>query len=159
MIMSEINYSIALRCIGEDLQRQGIKAFDIMRDGDLYIVLCGHQQPPATMPATIRYTSAEIAVLDRHGEERRGKKTNNEFLNQAQMLRAIGDHLDKYDSNLIRVTNNSVDLEEYLFRVEYITREGEHVVDDRPGSAIFDMCILMYQKRSRISRAYGRSTR
>jgi hypothetical protein len=31
--------------------------------------------------------------------------------------------------------------------VEYVTREGDHVVDDRPGSAIFDMCVLMVQKR------------
>ena len=63
------------------------------------------------------------------------------------MLRAIGDYLDKYGSNLIRISNNDVGIEDSLFRVEYVTREGEHVVDDRPGSAIFDMCVLMVQKR------------
>ena len=63
------------------------------------------------------------------------------------MLRAIGDYLDKYSSNLIRISNNDIGIEDSLFRVEYVTREGDHVVDDRPGSAIFDMCVLMVQKR------------
>jgi hypothetical protein len=145
--MSEVKYSIALRCIGQDLVQRGLRTFDIKREGSHFIALCGNLEPPAAMTETIRYSPADIEFLDRSGESQRGENTDKKFLHQAQMLRAIGDFLDKYDSALIHITNNAVQLEESLFRVEYVTREGEHIVDDSPGSAIFDMCVLMVQKR------------
>jgi hypothetical protein len=145
--MSEGKYSIALRCIGQDLVQRGLKTFDIKREGNHFTAVGGYQEPPAGTTEIIRYTPADIEFLDRSGETQRGKANEKEFLHQAQMLRAIGDYLDKYDSNLIRISNKEVGIEDSLFRVEYVTREGDHVVDDRPGSAIFDMCVLMVQKR------------
>jgi len=145
--MSEVMYAVALRCIGQDLVQRGIKTFDIKREGSHFTAVCGYQEPPAGTTEIIRYTPADIEFLDRSGESQRGKEADKEFLHQAQMLRAIGDYLDKYSSNLIRISNNDVGIEDSLFRVEYVTREGDHVVDDRPGSAIFDMCVLMVQKR------------
>ena len=145
--MSNGNYSIALRCIGQDLVQRGLKTFDIKREGNHFTAVGGYQEPPAGTTEIIRYTPADIEFLDRSGETQRGKANEKEFLHQAQMLRAIGDYLDKYDSDLIRISNKDVGIEDSLFRVEYVTREGDHVVDDRPGSAIFDMCVLMVQKR------------
>ncbi len=156
--MSVVKYSIALRCIGQDLQRRALKSFDLRVEGEDFIVVSGAQELPASTPQSIRYTPANIESSHRHGEEERGKAAKKEFLHQAQMLRAIGEYLDKYDSTLIRITNNDVELEEALFRVEYLTREGEHVLDDRPGSAIFDICVLMYQKRGNKSAARGTSS-
>lgn len=157
--MSDAKYAIALRCIAQDLVQRGLKTFDIKREGSHFVALCDYQGPPAATTETIRYTPEDIEILHRRGETQRGKKADNEFLNPAQMLRAIGDFLDKYDSTLIHVTNNDIQIEESLFRVEYITREGEHVIDDRPGSAIFDMCVLMVQKRRQLTMAHGRSAR
>jgi hypothetical protein len=145
--MSDGKYSIALRCIGQDLVQRGLKTFDIKREGNHFTAVGGYQEPPAGTVEITRYTPADIELLDRSGETQRGKANEKEFLHQAQMLRAIGDYLDKYDSNLIRISNKDVGIEDSLFRVEYVTREGDHVVDDRPGSAIFDMCVLMVQKR------------
>jgi hypothetical protein len=145
--MSEGKYSLAMRCIGQDLVQRGLKTFDIKREGHHFTAVCGYQDPPAGTTEVIRYTPADIEFLDRSGESQRGKEAGKEFLHQAQMLRAIGDYLDKYSSNLIRISNNDIGIEDSLFRVEYVTREGDHVVDDRPGSAIFDMCVLMVQKR------------
>jgi len=145
--MADGKYSIALRCIGQDLVQRGLKTFDIKREGNHFTAVGGYQEPPAGTTEIIRYTPADIEFLDRSGETQRGKPNEKEFLHQAQMLRAIGDYLDKYDSDLIRISNKDVGIEDSLFRVEYVTREGDHVVDDRPGSAIFDMCVLMVQKR------------
>ena len=36
-----------------------------------------------------------------------------------------------------------------VFRIEYETREGERVVDDRSGSAIYDLCVNMYKRRGK----------
>ncbi|HEY7557968.1 MAG TPA: hypothetical protein VIH18_24460 [Candidatus Binatia bacterium] len=155
--MSEVKYSIALRCIGQDLVQRGLRTFDIKREGSHFIALCRNQDPPSATTETVRYTPADIEFLDRSGESRRGEKAEKEFLHQAQMLRAIGDFLDKYGSTLIHITNNAVQVVESMFRVEYVTREGEHIVDDSPGSAIFDMCVLMVQKRKQNSTANGRA--
>lgn len=155
--MAEVSYATALRCIGQDLERRGLQTFEILRERSHFIVLCADQELPAARPEALQYTPADIEILDRSGEGQRSKNSAREFLNQGQMLRAIGDYLDKYGSTLIRISKSNVESEEPFFRVEYISREGENVIDDRPGAAIFDMCVLMYQKRRVLSGAPGGS--
>jgi hypothetical protein len=145
--MSGAQYSIALRCIAQDLVRRGMKIFEIKPEGSHFVVSCGDSETLADAMETLRYTPADIEFLDRAGESQRGKKAQKEFLHQAQMLRAIGDYLDKYDSILIRIAKNGTQPTDCPFRVEYRTRESDLVIDDRPGAAIFDMCVLMVQKR------------
>jgi hypothetical protein len=157
--MSEINYSIALRCIGQDLERRGLKAFAIKRDGNHFVVLPNDPNGSAAVSTVIRYTPSDIEIIDRSGETRRGDRWTQEFLHRAQMLRSIGDYLDKYGSALISITYNAVDQADSPFRVEYITREGEHHIDDRPGTEIFDECVLMFQKRSKTAEVPRRTSR
>jgi hypothetical protein len=146
--MSDVSYSIALRCIGQALERRGVKSFVIRRDASQFVVLAGDKEPPAAAREIVRYTPSDIEIIDRCGETQRGEPAHPEFLHRAQMLRAIGEYLDKYRSTLISIAAPEVGSSESPFRVEYVTREGEHVVDDRPGAAIFDECVLMFQKRS-----------
>lgn len=146
--MSEVNYSIVLRCIGQDLERRGLKSFAINRDGSHFVVYPGD---PKAAAERVRYTPADIELMDRCGETGRGNQATQEFLHRAQMLRAIGDYLDKYGSTLISITYNDLEHTESPFRVEYITREGERLIDERPDAAIFDECVLMLQKRSQMA--------
>lgn len=146
--MSEVNYSIALRCIGQDLERRGLKTFAIKRDGSHFVVF---PSDPKAAAERIRYTPADIEIMDRCGETGRGNQASQEFLHRAQMLRAIGDYLDKYGSTLISITYNDLEHTKSPFRVEYITREGERLIDERPDAAIFDECVLMFQKRSQMA--------
>jgi hypothetical protein len=145
--MSRVSYTLALRCIGQDLVRRGLKTFQIKPEGGHFMVSPGDGSSPVEPWQIIRYTPAEIDLIDRAGEAGRGKTSDREFLHQAQMLRAIGDYLDRYDSTLIRIAKIDGESTECPFRVEYRTREGDEVVDDRPGTVIFDMCVLMVQKR------------
>lgn len=155
--MAYVNYATALRCIGQDLERRGLKSFDIHLRGEDYIAECGYQEPPSPMPVSITYTLADIEELDRIGETRRGGiAPATEFINQAQIFRTIGGYLDKSESLLLRVTNNDGKSKDSLIRVEYLTRDGEHVLDDRAGSAIYDMCVQMYKQRGRMTGTGGR---
>lgn len=149
--MSDISYSSALRCIGQDLERRGLKTFAIRRDGSHFVVLASDGRAPVAAREIVRYTPSDIEMMDRYGETRRGNHAKAEFLHRTQMLRAIGEYLDKYGSTLISITPAEVQSKESPFRVEYITREGERIVDDRPGAAIFDECVLMFQKRSQLA--------
>lgn len=145
-----LTYSTVLRCIGQDLHLRGIKTLDIRRDGDLYVVQGGYQVPPADMPVTLHYPPAELEELERAGQQQRGNSLPpQEFINLVQILRAIGGYLDNHQARLIRISNNESQGTAPVFKVEYQSKEGELLIDDRAGAAIYDMCVTMYKQRGR----------
>ena len=150
------SYATSLRTIGQDLERRGLKAFDIRFEQDEYVAQCGYQQPPAPMPVTIYYTFKDIEELDETGESKRGERSApKDFLNPAQILRTIGGYLDRNEARLVRLTNNGGAGTEQNFKLEYITRDGERLVDTRTGSALYDMCVGMYKQRGRLTGTGG----
>ena len=158
--MPRINFAIALRCIGQDLERRGIRCFDIRFEANEYIALCGYQEPPAATPVTIQYRPLDLADIDDAGAEKQGKSAPaKEFLNLVQILRTIGDYLDKNEARLIRITNNHSSAKEPSVKIEYISREGNRVFADRAGSEIYDMCVAMYKQRGIPTGAAGRFSR
>lgn len=158
--MPRMNFAIALRCIGQDLERRGIRSFDIRFEASQYIVLGGYQEPPAATPVTIQYRPLDLADLDDAGAEKQGKPAPvKDFLNLAQILRAIGGFLDKNEARLIRLTNNDSPASDPSVKVEYISRDGERVLADRTGSALYDMCVAMYKQRGRLTGTGGRFSR
>ena len=158
--MTRISFATALRCIGQDLDRRGIRCFDIRFEANEYIALCGYQEPPAATPVTIRYRAVDIADLDDAGEQKQGETVPpKEFLNIVQILRAIGSFLDKNEARLVRLTNNESAATEPSVKIEYISRDGERVFADRTGSALYDMCVAMYKQRGRLTGTGGRFSR
>jgi hypothetical protein len=150
----------ALRCIAQDLDRRGLKTFDIRLIRSEYIVECGYQDPPGPTPVTVHYTAKDLHDIDLLGESRRGEAASaKEFLNHAQIFRAIGGYLDRNEARLVRITNNDSQGKDVNFKVEYVTREGEHVVEDRAGSALYDMCVAMYKQRGKLTGTSGRRSR
>jgi hypothetical protein len=154
--VASLKCASALRCIGQDLEQRGVKSFDIRLEGTSYVAQCGYQDPPSPMPVTIEYTFKDLQDLDRSGEGKRGKSSSSkEFLNQVQIFRTIGNYIDKNKALLVRITNNDTTGRDSLFKVEYLTRDGERVVDDRAGSAIYDMCVTMYKQRGKMTGTEG----
>jgi hypothetical protein len=154
--VASLKCASALRCIGQDLEQRGVKSFDIRLEGTAYVAQCGYQDPPSPMPVTIEYTSKDLQDLDRSGEGKRGETSSaKEFLNQVQIFRTIGNYIDKNEALLLRITNNDVTGSDSLFKVEYLTRDGERVVDDRAGAAIYDMCVTMYKQRGKMTGTEG----
>lgn len=158
--VASTKYATALRCIGQDLERRGLKSFDIRFESNEYVALCGYQNPPAPTPVTIQYTVKDLEELDRVGSGTRGGSLAlKDFLNQVQIFRTIGGYLDKNEAHLVRLSNNDAKGKVSLFVVEYITRDGERVIDDRAGSAIYDMCVTMYKQRGKMTGTSGRLSR
>jgi hypothetical protein len=126
--LHSVNYSTALRCIGQDLESRGLRTLDIISDNAGYIL-----------------------ELDRTGQEQRGTSlATKEFVTLVQILRAIGGYLDKNQARLIRISNSEAPGSTPAFSVEYETKEGERIVDDRDGTAIYDMCVSMYKQRRKV---------
>lgn len=150
-------FATALRSIGQDLERRGLKTFDIRFDGREFVALCAYQEPPAETPVEITYRPSDIEELDQTGGEKRGQiEAPKDFLNQPQIFRTIGGFLDRNEAQLVRLTNNDRRAEESTFIIEYTSRDGEHVVDDHAGAAIYDMCVSMYKQRGKLTGTSGR---
>ena len=147
------SYSEILRLIGQDLETRGIKAFDIRDDGERILVRCGYQDPPAATPVTLYYSPKEIEELKSQSTEKRGQSSKPEdFYTLSQTLRAIGGYVDQKKARFLRLSNNDCPNADVVFRIEYETRERELVVDDRSGSAIYDLCVTMYKRRGKVAR-------
>jgi hypothetical protein len=155
--MAKIDFATALRSIGQDLERRGLKTFDIRFDGREFHALCGYQAPPAATPVELTYRPGDIDELDRAGEQNRGKvAAPKEFLNQPQIFRTIGGFLNRNEAQLLRLCNNQKNTQESPFVVEDVDRDGARIVDDRAGAAIYDMCVRMYKKRGKLTGTGGR---
>ena len=158
--MAQIGYATALRCIGQDLERRGIKCFDICHEGRVFIVEGGYQEPPAQMPVTIYYRQADIVEIDEAGVEKRGQPaTPADFLNKAQIFRTIGGYLEKNEAQLIRITNNESTDGEPSLKVEYMNRDREHVVNHHTGADLYGMCVMMYKQRGKLTGTTGALSR
>jgi hypothetical protein len=153
----KFDFATALRSIGQDLERRGLKTFDICFEGGEFIALCGYQAPPAATPVELKYRPSDIEELDQQGSENRGKAAPpKDFLNQPQIFRTIGGFLDRNEAQLVRLANNDPRAKDSTFVVEYTSRDGEHVVDDHAGAAIYDMCVSMYKQRGKLTGTSGR---
>ena len=158
--MGRITFATALRCIGQDLQRRSIKSFDIRFEANEYTALCGYQEPPAATPVTIRYRTLDIADLDDSGSEKQGQPVPaTDFLNLVQILRTVGGFLDKNKARLIRVTNNEPSSSEPCVKIEYLNHDGERVLANHTGMALYDLCVAIYKQRGRPGGTGGRFSR
>ena len=152
-VVPTLSYSEILRVIGQDLESRGIKAFDIRDEGERILVQCGYQVPPAETPVTLHYTRRDIMELRLQGEEQRGQITEQrDFFTLSQTLRAIGGHVDQKKARFVRLSNNDFYGADVVFRIEYETRDGERMIVDRSGSAIYDLCVTMYKRRGKLAK-------
>ena len=158
--MARNSYAFALRCIGQDLDRRGIKCFEIRCAGRAFIVEGGYQEPPAQTPVTIYYRPADIDELDEAGAEKRNQSPPTpDFLSKAQVFRTIGGYLDKAEATLICITNNESGAAENSLKVEYMSRDRENVINRHTGADIYGMCVTMYKQRGKLTGTGGRLAR
>jgi len=156
--MTTAKLSKALRAVGEDLEIRGIRCLDLRCEGDTCIVQCGYQQPPAPTPLTLHYAPDDIEHLDREGREKRQDfSPAKDFLTLSHILRGIGWYLDKRNARLLRISNNESPGTNMVFRIEYETDEGGAVVEERPVSSLYDICVNMYKQRGKDTR-FGAKT-
>src|SRR5438093_10430871 len=131
------SYSTILRAIGQELEARGLKTVELRPDGDVYIVACGYQEPPSATPVTLHYSWEDIEDLDRAGRAKRRKLSPpKEFVTLVQIFRAVGGYLDKNQCRLIAISNNHVARNELIMRLEFLTPDGDRLVDYLIGSAI-----------------------
>ncbi|HTN72163.1 MAG TPA: hypothetical protein VMO00_13870 [Methylomirabilota bacterium] len=137
-----------------------LKAFDIRKREDRYVVQCGYQCPPAPTPLTLEYGLDEIKEIDLRGQGTRSDIPQTlDFSTLSQSLRTIGGYLDNKKASMVRICNNDLPGTEPIFRIEYETAEGDLLVDDRSAAAIYDIGVHMYKQRGKMNGGTANSAR
>jgi hypothetical protein len=146
--MSASFCSQALRTIGHDLDLRGIKTFLIRCEASLFVVEGGYQSPPAVTPVTLHYALSDIERLDREAQERNDHVSSvKDFLSLSQIFWAIDTYVSSKQARLLSVSNTASTGTMPVLKIEYETAEGDRVVENLTGSAIYELCISIYKLR------------
>lgn len=146
--MSDILCSEALRTIGQELELRGIKTFLVRCEADLYVVEAGYQSPPAATPVTLHYALNDIEQLNREAQKRNiHDPAVKDFLSLSEILWTVGTYVTSKGARLLSVSNKTSTDRMPVIGIEYETVQGDRVIDDRTGSAIYDLCITVYKLR------------
>jgi hypothetical protein len=152
--------SEALRTIGHDLDRRGIRTFLIRCEAYLFVVEGGYQSPPAVTPVTLHYALSDIERLDLEAQERNDHVSPvKDFLCLSQIFWAIGTYVSGKQARLLSVSNTASTGTMPVLKIEYETAQGDRVVDELTGSVIYELCIRIYKLRGTSSIDSVRYTR
>jgi hypothetical protein len=138
----------ALRTIGHDLQLRGIKTYLVRCESDLFVVEGGYQSPPAITPVTLHYGPGDVEQLNRNSRERNDHlSAGQDFLSLSKILSAIATYVTDGGSRLLSICNTNSTETMPVVKVEYKTVQGDRVVDDLNGFAIYELCVSAYKRR------------
>jgi hypothetical protein len=145
------NYAGAFRCIGQELQRQNIEVFELRSYANAFHVQCGDPNPPFTAVIKMPFSKEKIQMIDREGRRRRGQASAEiRFDSISEILRAVGEYLDRKGANLRWITNSHSSSDAVL-DIEYQTRTGQIQTETLTTTFIREACVRMYQRRSALS--------
>jgi hypothetical protein len=146
------NYAGALRCIGQALQTREIEVFELISSANEFRVLAGDPNPPYTALIELSFSDENIVILDRAGQARRAhSSTELRFDSLSEMLRAVGEYIDRTRGQLRRVDNSSSTPDHAVVEIEYQTRAGDVRTENLTMSVIRQSSVDMYKRRTQLS--------
>ena len=116
--------------------------------------------PPFTGLIKLNFSIDDIKILDREGQARRRRsKSDFRFDSLPEILRAVGKYVDdKRGVQLRRLSNCSLSDQDEI-EIEYQTRAGDIRAETLSMSAIREIAVDMYKKRTRLQNPIGMVTR
>jgi hypothetical protein len=148
--------SHSLRVLGQTLEKIGVDLFEIRcRDGNFYLQ-CGDPAPPHLAIIDFSYSSADIRSFD--FEARAKRQESFKFVNfngLAEILRAVGRHIESKDGRLLRVCNYESPPGQDSIKLEYETRDGRTYVEELLTATMSDYAMRMYKDRARIQQDHA----
>lgn len=153
------SYAGALRCIGQELQRQNIDLFELKSHPNEFCLQCGDPNPPYTGLIEMVFSKEKIQMIDGESRAQRGQSAGEiRFDSISETLRAVGEYIDKKRGSLRWVSNGGSPSDAVL-QLEYQTRLGEVELETLTMSFIREACVRMYQKRTGQNEAINLLTR
>jgi len=166
-----LSYAQSLRVIGEALETQGIVKFDLEKHGENYILRVVTNQPategcflkkiahrllrvgvsakepadPAAVAQSRSYTPSDILRLATQQQSRHGGlNAMPDAYTLAQVLRVVGDHLDRKEACAFTVSVSG-----HSLAVAYETGSGHQIHENFTIENLYDRAVRMYLRRSK----------
>jgi len=152
---SRYSYAQQLRTIGQELDKRAIDIFELHCDKGDYRIECADPSPPFTDLISLEFTHEDLITLQlRATQDRTPGFKQVDFDSLAEILRAMGRHVERLEAELLRISFGDDDSGGKKFRVEYQSRDGRTHTEDMLGSTIADLVMRMYKERSNIKRRF-----
>jgi hypothetical protein len=142
-VLPDRSYGQILRAIGQDLEAARLRYFEITTAGKDYLV-----RPSTSFePQELRYTAEDIVRLEREGRARRSDPSGTpDFSSLSQVLRAIGNYVDRKDGRLIEVSK-PVPSRAQMLSIQYRTATGASIKEEFSASGLYALCVRMHKQR------------
>ena len=158
-----------LRAIGQALMEMNVRDFELESNDPDFVVRAQTSRPakaeerPAARPGPserkvspraqpspepqqieLRFTRQDIKRLDQEGKSKRRESVGlPDSYTLPQVLRTIGDYLDRQERKLLRVGRRG-----RLVTIEYATPYGQKGSEKRTASSLYDLSARMYLRRT-----------
>ena len=144
--------SEALRTVGEDLDRRGIKTVALRFEAKLIVVEAGYQSPPAATPVTLHYGPKDIEDFDRKARERNDylSATLN-FIYLSKILSSIGTYVGDKAARLFSLSNIASTKTMLVIDIEYETVQGNRTFERLTDSDVYALCVRDHKRRGKRS--------
>ena len=154
------SYDWQLRAIGQSLEAQRIKIFELHHQGDRFIVKGDPEQETSLlaklrawqkrnradgMTGALTFTPQDLAQLDRQGRAQRSKNDGlPDFHSLANTLRTVGCYLDEKSAELIELQKKELGIT-ILAR----NRLGHPEFEERSLASFYDLFMRLHARRKK----------
>ena len=147
----KFRYANILRCIGQSLESVDLKAIELKRQGDTYVVQAWHRGTSSSMNFERQYSLSDIKKLEIEGKEKRRPFPGPmNLLSLSQVLRLAGNYVDRAYGRLVRIS-----WQDQSDKIQSITVQYEPFESEQSGDAqsitIDEICLHVYKQRKKIA--------
>jgi len=145
-------YASILRCLGQALEAMHLKAVEIKRYGEGFIVQAWNKGTSMAMDLEKHYKLDDIRKMDIAARaQRRPYVGPPDLLSLSQVLRLTGNYVDRLGGQLLRVS-----WQDQSDKIQSVTVQWEAIEDGRDAkdakvATVEELCIHIYKQRKKIN--------
>jgi len=152
-------YDRQLRALGQSLEAQRIRIFELRQDGDQFIVKGEPEQENSLLAklrhwqmrnrasgtrASLTFTPQDIEQLERQGRAQRSRLNRlPDFHSLANMLRLVGSHLDAKGAELIELHKKELSV-----TIVARNQSGHPELEERSIGSFYDLFTRLHAQRN-----------
>lgn len=152
-----MRFASILRCIGQSLEAQQLKALEIKVHGDDLVVQAWNRGTSMAMDLEKIYSPEEVRILDAEGRAKRRAFTKPpDLLSLSQVLRLAGNYVDRVRGRLLRVSWQDQSEKIQSITVQWEAPRADSQARQGPLAIVEELCIHVYKQRKKMNIATER---
>ena len=146
-------YSNILRCIGQSVEPDEVKAIEVKAHGENYVVQAWKRGIHTSVDVDRYLTQDDILELELAGRENRKPfSMPPDLLSVSQVLRLAGNYVDRLRGKLIRVSwqDQADKIQSVTIQYEPVSANSSNS-DEHSIRTVEEICIHIYKQRKKIA--------